>query len=181
MSCDVLSFNVILRVTTFIAQFVVERWCMRRLRKRYCWGSMLLDECYADSFIGVTTRWSYGLLEAFPCFMDPFGASAYNSLDHCPIKSWCSWAPTAQKVATIRGILARCWYLSSSSCVRVHAYWQAFNALVHVAEYPYVFVRGCARSWASSWVPRRKSESRSEYVVVQEVEQALRYCVSVRE
>ena len=151
----------------------VNSWCERRLRRRYAWGSMELEQSDPDLFIGILTSWSEGRLCTTPDLRDPWGAHAYNVTDRNPLKPWCSWGPSAQKSAAVRGILARCWYFSSSRRLRVTAFWRAFCALILRANFPRDTVARIARTWAKSWTPRATAFFREQQPDPSETEEAL--------
>jgi hypothetical protein len=89
-----------------------------------------------------------------PAFPDPWGAAFYDISDHSPFMPWYSWEPKLQKSAAISNIFCHCWYHSNTSDGRVMAYSDAIRLLVLRAGFPFSFVAGTVRKWASKWQPK---------------------------
>ena len=85
---------------------------------------------------------------------DPWAADLYHETDNLPLKPWASWAPEKQKLATLRGMLARAWYLSSNEQAFEIAIWECLVSLLKRAWYPWPVVKDAALKWASSWTPK---------------------------
>ena len=116
---------------------------------------MRLETSEPDIFVGLHTYWLDRGLVCQAKFNDPWGVSFYNLKDSSPLKPWCSWAPPCQRPATMRGIFARCFYLSSSPDAFTLALLDAFASLIKLADYPHEVVFNSALVWAKTWQPKK--------------------------
>ena len=161
--CNVLVLDVSFRddlrlfcvwdATSRLSVETVRSWCIQRMCKRFVWGSMRIEPSDPELFSDINTYLDGYVLSTLPDLRDPWAAHTYNSLDVNPLKA-CSWGPLSQKSATIRGVLARCWYLSSNRKARITAFWHALCAFILKANFPRAFVARTSKRWASSWVPK---------------------------
>ena len=62
--------------------------------------------------------------------------------------------PTAYRHGILRGMFARCFYLSSSRFARRLSLSEALGVIIMRAGYPRTFVVRIARKWAASWRPQ---------------------------
>ena len=85
---------------------------------------------------------------------DPWGATAYARLDCTPLAPWQSWTPPHVRLATIRRLLSRCWYFSSTPAMFLLASWETLMVFVHRAGYPRVIVGKQSLDWAETWTPQ---------------------------
>ena len=164
LCCNVLVLDVSFRddlrkfcawqATACVSHEAILLWAHEGLRSRFQVGTMKVEASDADKFIGLHTLWKSCRLQVYPCMPDPWAADLYDQTDNLPLKPWASWAPAKQKVATLRGMLARAWYLSSDQQAFEMAVWEALVSLLKRAWYPWPIVRDEALKWASSWIPK---------------------------
>lgn len=167
--CHVLSCNVLVLDVSFrddlrkfcawrtvapISNDAVLSWACHGLRRRFQVGSMKVEASDACKFIGLHTLWIHNGLRVYPCMPDPWAAALYQETDNLPLKPWVSWAPAKQKLATLRGMLARAWYLSSDQEAFELAIWECLVSLLKRAWYPWPVVKAESLKWASSWIPK---------------------------
>ena len=165
--CNVLVLDVSFRddlrrfcawnASSSISRAAISAWAHDTLCARFQVGSMKVEQSDVDKFIGLKTLWRHHRLQVYPCMPDPWAAHVYNETDCLPLKPWLSWAPKGQKIATLHGLLARAFYLSSEQVACEVAIWEALVALFKRARYPWPVVKVEALKWAESWIPKGHS------------------------
>ena len=75
------------------------------------------------------------------------------------VSPWFSWGPTQQKLACVRGLLARCFYFASTRDMFQHSLAEAFGLLIWQASFPKNFVIQAAKRWAKEWQPKELDSS----------------------
>ena len=115
---------------------------------------MRIEQSDPRLFIGLHTAWTKDGLQISPDLRDPWGAVVYDRNDCQLLRHFTSWGPRSVKKATIKGVLARCCYLSSTVDARINALWLAFVALIRRAKYPQELVLPLALKWVKGWRPR---------------------------
>ena len=137
-----------------ICHDVVQSWAWAQWRRRFVVGTMSLEEADTSVFTGLRVTWEYATVILQPCMPDPWAAYSYDEVDNFPLKPWQSWAPRHQFLTTVRGLLCRSWYFSTTRSALISTLWEVFVALVLRASYPWNFVRSAALSWARLWIPK---------------------------
>ena len=149
----------------------VAQWAISRLRARYHYGSMSLEECEFRTFIGLRTEFGDEGLFVAPVFPDPFGSCSYHTVDLRILQPWSSWTPRSQKTAVIKGWLCRIFHLSSCSEGRALAFEETFLSLCSLAGFPKDLLARVTRDWILRWVSAK--DARAVQCVRLEVERAL--------
>ena len=163
-----------------LSQSSVLAWCSSLAKRRYEHGSMTLDNADPNIFIGLHTTWHNSDLVTRPCLHDPWGTHTYHLGDNCRLLPWCSWGSAHRKLATIRGLFARSWYLSSNGAARITAFHQTLCALTLTAGFPTRRVLHEVRLWTRSWCPKHPHADGSTAVSVREVECAVASFLATR-
>ena len=149
----------------------VAQWAISRLRARYHYGTMSLEECEFRTFIGLRTEFGDEGLFVAPVFPDPFGSCSYHTVDMRILQPWSSWTPRSQRTAVIKGWLCRIFHLSSCSEGRALAFEEAFLSLCSLAGFPKDLLARVTRDWILRWVSAK--DARAVQCVRLEVERAL--------
>ena len=112
---------------------------------------MKLEASEPDVFIGIHTQWFDGILRCWAKSVDCWSACKYGRVDDSTLKPWVSWNPRQQKLAAVRGQLARCYYFATCRSAFHSSLAETFGCLIWQASYPRTFVFDLALRWAKSW------------------------------
>ena len=137
-------------------------WSWVQFRNRFECSSMKLDDSDPGVFVGLRCIWNDAQLALAPNMAEAFAGFSYHRIDWFPIMPWCSWMPPQQRVNAVRGLMCHVFYLSSNRTMRLDSMKEALVTLVFNAGFPSSFVRRRCSNWASSWVPKGSTGTRSD-------------------